>query len=37
MLPLQFTSLRPLASAVYAATVSAFSAVLVAEPEGRSQ
>ncbi len=37
MLPLQFTSLLPLAVAVYAATITAFAIALLAEPEGRRQ
>ena len=37
MLPLQFTSLLPLAVAVYAATITAFAIALLAEPEGRKQ
>ena len=35
MLPLQFTSLLPLAVAVYAATITAFAVALLAEPDGR--
>jgi hypothetical protein len=37
MLPLQFTSLLPLAVAVYAATVCAFAIALLAQPEGHQR
>jgi hypothetical protein len=37
MLPLQFTSLLPVSVALYAATITAFSVALLAEPEGGQQ
>ena len=37
MLPLQFASLLPLTVAVYAATIAAFAAALLAEPGSREQ